>query len=291
VTTRPTVSICIPAYRSERFIGHAIQSVLDQSYSDWELVVVDDASPDGTAAVIAGFTDERIRSFRNDANLGATGNWNRVVSLARGRYVKVLCGDDFLFPHCLADQVAAFEQHPRTALVAGRRDVVDEEGRVLLAGRGLHGLRGVVPGPEAIRATVRAGTNLFGEPAAVLLRADLLPGGFCGDRPYVIDLDYWCRSLVQGPLLALDSTVAAFRVSLTSWSVELARHQAAQTVALFTEIRSQSPQSVSAADVAVGTARARALALARAGTYQVLRARSAVAQPRDHRPSLSAGCA
>ena len=291
MTTRPTVSVCIPAYRSERFIGEAIQSVLDQTYSDWELIVVDDASPDGTASVIGGFTDDRIRASRNHENLGATANWNRVLTLARGRFVKVLCGDDILLPHCLAEQVAGFERNPDAALVAGRRDIVDEDGHVLMAGRGLRGLQGVVPGPEAVRATVRSGTNIFGEPAAVLLRADLLPacGPFRGDRPYVIDLDYWCRSLQRGPLFALDSTVAAFRVSLMSWSVELARHQAAQTIGLFTDLRRCFPEAISAGDLALGTTRARTLALARAGTYRTLKARAGVANRVGRRVAVPAG--
>src|SRR5204863_4119657 len=162
---------------------------------------------------------------------GATANWNRVVELARGHFVKVLCGDDVLTPSCLAEQVGAFEHHPEVVLVAGRRDILAEDGRRLIAGRGLSRLRGVVPGPEAVRATVRSGTNTFGEPAAVLLRADVVPacGPFSSERPYVIDLDYWCRALRLGALFALDSTVAAFRVSLSSWSVELTRHQAEQT--------------------------------------------------------------
>jgi hypothetical protein len=89
----------------------------------------------------------------------------------------------------------------------------------------------------------------------------------------VIDLDYWCRVLGHGPLYALDSTVAAFRVALSSWSVALARHQAAQTIDLFAELRNRHPEAVSAADVALGATRARTLALARAATYRALRAR------------------
>jgi len=274
VTPCPAVSICIPAYRSERFIGETIRSVLDQSFSDWELVIVDDASPDATREVIEGFADGRIRSFHNGENLGATANWNRALALARGRFVKVLCGDDVLLPDCLERQVHALDRHPDVVLVAGRRDIVDERGTVLIPGRGLAHLRGVVSGADAVRTTVRTGTNVFGEPAAVLLRADVVSscGAFRGERPYVIDLDYWCRALDHGGLYALDATVSLFRVSLSSWSVELARQQAAQTIDLFTELRRRRPDAVSSADVALGTARARALALARAGTYRVMEA-------------------
>lgn len=285
MTRRPAVSVCLPAYRSEQFIGEAVASVLGQSFLDWELVIVDDASPDRTRAVIERFADDRIRVFRNDQNLGATANWNRALGLARGRFVKILCGDDVLAPDCLREQVDIFDRHPEVALVAGRRDIVDEDGHVLVAARGLSNLLGVVDGRQAIRSTVRSGTNIFGEPAAVLLRGEIVAvcGAFSGQRPYVIDLDYWCRILGHGPLYALDRTVASFRVALSSWSVALARKQATQTIDLFAELRNRHPEAVSGVDVALGTSRARTLALARAASYRVLRVRRDTADLRKGR--------
>lgn len=87
----------------------------------------------------------------------------------------------------------------------------------------------MVPAAQALRATVRSGTNTFGEPAAVLLRRELMTrcGPFDGTRRYVIDLDYWCRMHRLGDLYALE-TVATFRVVQSSWSVRLAGTQAKQ---------------------------------------------------------------
>ena len=87
---QPKVSVCIPTYRGAATLGAAIASVLAQSMADFELVVLDDNSPDNTADVVAGFADGRIRYLRNPANLGPEGNWNRCLTEARGAYVKVL---------------------------------------------------------------------------------------------------------------------------------------------------------------------------------------------------------
>jgi glycosyltransferase involved in cell wall biosynthesis len=268
----PAVSVCIPAYNARRFIDKAVRSVLSQSLSDLELIIVDDASQDGTAEAAEAYGDDRVRLFRNPANIGAAANWNRAVGFARGRFVKVLCGDDLLGPDCLARQVEILETHPHVALVAGRRNVIDENGRVLIPGRGLGRLRGVVPGSEAVRATVRAGTNLFGEPACVLLRRDLVArcGPFSDRRQYMLDVDYWCRMLRFGALFAQQDTVAAFRISAQAWSVELARHQSAQAAELFGDLRRDDPAGISAFDLACGRLRAGMLAAARSAGYRAL---------------------
>jgi glycosyltransferase involved in cell wall biosynthesis len=276
-TGTPAVSVCVPVHNGARFIGEALASVLRQDFDDFEVVVVDNASTDGTPEAVEAFADPRIRLFRNDANIGAEANWNRAAGLARGEFVKLLCADDFLTSHCLASQVEAMESHPEVSLVAGRRDVVDESGRVLISGRGLGRPWGVVDGPRAIRASVRAGTNIFGEPACVLMRRAQMDecGTFSARYPYVIDLDYWCRLLRLGSLYAQPIVVAGFRVALGSWSVGLARRQSSQAAALFRELQARDPHTIRDADVLVGTVTARALAVARGTSYRLLARRAA----------------
>jgi glycosyltransferase involved in cell wall biosynthesis len=268
----PTVSVCVPAYNAAPYIAETVASVLGQTYDDFELVVVDDASTDGTTDVVAGFADPRVRLERNTVGLGVEGNWNRAVNLAKGRYVKLLCHDDTLRRECLATQVAVLETHPDVSMAAGRRDVIDEDGRVLIADRGLGKLAGVVAGSKAIRATVQAGTNLFGEPVCVLMRGERLAqcGPFSGARPYVIDLEYWCRLLKLGPLYAQPETVGAFRVALTSLSFQLSGRQNREVLALVRELRDGHPDWVRRQDVASGVLRSTALALGRAAAYRVL---------------------
>ena len=168
----------MPAYQAAPFIGATIESVLAQTCDRWELVIVDDASPDDTFAVASGYaSDGRIRLERNEHNLGPVGNWNRVVSMASAEYVKVLCDDDLLYPTCLARQAAALDAHPTAGLVGSRRDIVDQDGRVVIRGRGLAGMEGLVPGHQALTRMLETGTTPFGEPSVVLFRGRGAPRG------------------------------------------------------------------------------------------------------------------
>lgn len=94
----PRVSIVVPVYNCERFIGEALGSALAQTYADLEVVVVDNSSTDRTAEVIARWKDPRLRVLANATNIGAARNWDRAAAEARGRYIKLLCADDVLYP-------------------------------------------------------------------------------------------------------------------------------------------------------------------------------------------------
>lgn len=267
------VSVCIPVFNGEQFLGATIASVLEQTHEDFELVVVDNDSQDKTLEIVHSFDDERIRLVRNDANIGAEGNWNRAADEARCEYVKVLCHDDVLYPKCLEQQIAVLDAHPEAAFTAGKRDIVDADGEVLLRDRGLFGMSGVVAPPAALRRVVLSGTNPFGEPVAVLMRdsARRAAGPFNGSRPYMIDVDMWCRLLDHGSVVAVPETVGAFRVSLSSWSYRLAREQVSQATALFKELRRRHPEAISQADLAMGSGRAFALMVARRLAYARMR--------------------
>ena len=219
----PLLTIAIPTYRGAQVIGDTIRSVLSQTLSDFELIVVDDNSPDATEAVVLAFDDPRIRYLKNPANLGPEGNWNRCLAEARGRYFKLLPHDDLLMPHCLARQVAvlAADVSQHLALVFSAREVLGPTGTVLTR-RGYPGGReGVIAAVDLLRGCVRRGTNLIGEPGAVLMRRELAAkiGGFDGRNPYVIDLDYWFRLLAHGNAWYCAEPLAAFRVSAQQWSV------------------------------------------------------------------------
>jgi len=268
----PTVSVCIPAYNAGRFIGETIESVLAQSYRDFELIVVDDASTDHTVGIVRRYTDPRLRLLRNERNLGLAGNWNRAVAEARGRYVKLLCQDDLLRPDCLAAQVAVLDDPANldVSVVCSRRDIIDEAGRTLIRGRGIRA-GGRVPAGEALRRAVRSGTNAIGEPVAVLFRAAAFArtGGFDKTRRYMIDLDLWVRLLGHGDLFVVPRTLGAFRISRGALSTTVAKSQARETRELLRHIRQQAPDRISTMDLWVGETKAMALALARRILYRL----------------------
>ncbi|OSC39387.1 glycosyltransferase family 2 protein [Mycobacterium decipiens] len=269
----PQVSIVVPAYNSVAFIDTTMKSILSQTFRDFELVVSDHSSTDGTWEALQRFaTDPRVRLSRLASGGGAPANFNAVTDLATGEFIKLVCGDDLLSPDCLAEQVAALAAHPSAVMAASTRDVIDATGAPVLRNRGLAGLCGEVDGAEAIKRTVRAGTNIYGEPAAVLFRRAALmdAGGWDGRFPYLIDEATYCAVLLHGNLVAVPRCLSAFRVSESQWSVRLVRAQADQAIGFSREFAAAHPGLFSRRDLAVGSMRARVNAVARRAVYRWL---------------------
>jgi len=236
----PLVSVCIPVYNTERFVAEAVRSALEQSIDDLEVVIVDNASTDATAAVLDRFDDRRIRRFRNATNIGPVPNFNRALSHARGRYVKLLCADDVLYPDCLAEQVEVFENDREggISLVSCARDIIDARGRRWLRRR-FPGRAGRVAGHRAVSLAAQRGANIFGEPAAILMRADDLrrAGEFDPAQSFCVDLDLWCRLLALGDLYVVDRALCCFRISNQSWSFSLSGQQGREYARLVADLQ------------------------------------------------------
>jgi len=266
------VSVVVPAYRNGAFIEQTMRSILEQEHRDLEVIVADHGSDDDTWERLQPFADDpRVTLTTTPPGGGAPANWRRVTELASGEYLKLVCGDDVIRPQLIARQLAALEANPGAVMAASMRDIVDAAGEPLITGRGLAGMKGTVPGREAIRRTVVAGTNVLGEPACVLFRREALiaAGGWDDRWPYLIDEATYVRVLLRGDLEAVDAPLAEFRVSAGQWSVALARSQAEQAVAFHRRLRAEHPDIVSGADVAIGNARARANALGRRAVYML----------------------
>ena len=105
------VSIIMPAYNCDRFIREAINSVLAQTYTAWELLIVDDCSTDNTTDIVGQYTDPRIHYLRNEQNMGAALTRNRALREAKGRYIAFLDSDDLWLPEKLEKQIAFMEQN------------------------------------------------------------------------------------------------------------------------------------------------------------------------------------
>jgi glycosyltransferase involved in cell wall biosynthesis len=237
-----------------------MDSVLSQDGADFELIVVDDCSTDETFAVASSYTDPRVRVLRNETNLGPEGNWNRALALASGTFIKLLPQDDTLLPGMLAEQVAVLEAdgEGRIALVFGARDIIGDTGRKIMSRR----LRGARPGRIAAadlsRWCVRRGTNVIGEPGAVLFRRTHAErvGRFDATDPYMIDLDYWLRLLAHGDAWYMDKIVSTFRVSAGSWSVAIGKQQGRQYRKFIDRMRARGLVAPGAVDMVLGRAAA-----------------------------------
>ncbi|MGW9629779.1 glycosyltransferase [Agromyces sp. NPDC055520] len=269
----PLVSIVIPAFNNEDFLAETIESVLAQTHSELEVIIADHSSTDGTRAVMDRYVDHpAVTLLDTEAGGGALRNWNRVSQAARGEYLKLVCGDDLIAPDAVARQLAALESSPGAVLAASARDIVDADGRPVIRNRGLGGLTRPVTGRAAIRATVRSGTNIFGEPGCVLMRRDALEAvGWWDSRwPYLIDEATYAQVLLRGGFVPVPGALASFRVSASQWSVRLVQQQAEQAVNFHDWLRREHPDAVSATDVRRGNAMAHLMANGRRAAYAML---------------------
>lgn len=126
-------SITIPAYKT-KYLDKAIQSVLCQTYSDWELIIVDDFSPEDIQAVVKNYlNDKRIRYYRNSRNCGAKNvveNWNICLSYCTGDYVICIGDDDLLKPCCLKEYSELIQKYPNLNVYHAWTEIIDEDGKV-----------------------------------------------------------------------------------------------------------------------------------------------------------------
>lgn len=124
------VSIIMPSWNTGRFIGESIQSVLNQTYKNWELIIVDDCSTDNTDEIVASFDDERIRYFRNDKNSGAALTRNKAMREARGEWIAFLDSDDLWTPEKLEKQLSFMKENGYTFSFT-EYEKIDEESKPL----------------------------------------------------------------------------------------------------------------------------------------------------------------
>jgi glycosyltransferase involved in cell wall biosynthesis len=272
----PRVSIVIPTYNNADYVESMMQSVLEQTYTDSEIVIADHASADNTWELLQKYADHpAVTLLRTEAGGGAKRNWQRVTDAASGELIKLVCADDLIYPTCVAEQVDALDAAPEAVLAACARDIVDADGRIVVRSRGLGGMQGVVDGRHAVRRAVRLGTNIFGEPACVLMRRQNLVdvGGWDDTYPYLIDQATYSKVLLTGAFAAVPRTLAAFRVNAAQWSVRLAGVQARQAAGMHRSLHEADPDLVSRLDVSIGDARATITALMRRSAYAYLRRR------------------
>lgn len=124
----PKVSVIMPSYNKGEYIGKAIESILNQTFREWELIIIDDCSLDNSIEVIRSYQDERIRFYENPSNLGIAGNRNKGLELAKGEYIALLDADDVSLPNRFEVEAAFLDTHPEIDVVFGGFQEIDEQG-------------------------------------------------------------------------------------------------------------------------------------------------------------------
>ncbi|MFN8713360.1 MAG: glycosyltransferase family 2 protein, partial [Bacteroidota bacterium] len=130
VTHIPTVTVVLPVYNAARFLAQTIESILAQTFTDFELLVINDGSSDASMDVVRRFQDKRIRIVENPKNMGVIETRNRGAELSRGRYSALMDADDLAHPNRLEKQLRFLEDNPQVDVVASLVELINTDGEV-----------------------------------------------------------------------------------------------------------------------------------------------------------------
>ena len=226
----PKVSIVIPVYNGMPYIKEALRSALEQDYENLEILVVDNASQDGTTQWLKSQNDPRLVVVYRDELQSPAQNWTQATELATGAYTKLLCADDLLDLNIVRAQVQLLEANPNAVMAACKRRIIDSQGKIVKKTHGLTGLQTYEDGSTALKKCFLAGTNLLGEAASVLFRTDVIKQVMPWHErwPYVTDVATYAQVLRLGDLMTANQVQASFRIAATSWSASLVGQQEQQ---------------------------------------------------------------
>jgi glycosyltransferase involved in cell wall biosynthesis len=209
--TKPLVSILIPAFNMERYIRQCVWSALNQSYTNTEIIICDNASTDGTVRIVSEFSDNRLQIVRNDKNIGAIGNFNKLLSLAKGEFIKFLEADDYLDSECIGKLLAPLLNDPEAVMSCCGKFLINSDGQIT----GAHSKprAETVSGHSVIKRLRQMG-NEFGTPSDVLFvheaveRAGVFDPAFGN---YLNDWDLWIRIARLGRVAFVAENLAYVR--------------------------------------------------------------------------------
>jgi len=208
---QPLVTFVVPCYRLAHLLGECVQSILMQDFEDFEVLILDDCSPDDTPQVAASFKDRRVRHIRHAQNLGHLRNYNAGIEAARGRYIWLISADDRLWrPYVLSRFVAALEANPRAtfAFCPVRKFNEDGDGE-------LHGSVGpadaVWRGHDFFKHLLNG--NVVPAPSALARRtAYEAAGRFPLDLPFAGDWYMWAAFAFQGDVIYQAEPMVKYRL-------------------------------------------------------------------------------
>ena len=191
----PKVTIALPTRNRVGYLALSLESALQQTYQDIEIIISDNMCTDGTADLLATITDSRVRILRQATDLTMVQNWNACVAAATGEYFLLLSDDDLLESRAVEVMVQTFEGGPdaeRVGMVYSRGHVIDADGNVLHGGKS-------APLQEEAPDLIVAFFNSKREtwPCAIMLRRDDLEAGYSSDFPLITDAAAWMRAVCK----------------------------------------------------------------------------------------------
>nr|WP_321233415.1 glycosyltransferase [uncultured Psychroserpens sp.] len=231
MAVNPLISVCIPTYNGAQFICEAMDSVLNQTYSNIEIIVSDDTSNDNTLELVNKYIDKSqfpIYIYTN-VDRGIGNNWNNSMQKANGKYIKFLFQDDVLLPNCIEMMYNGLELKPNAGLVACKREFIiddnvdrDKIDNWLKIYGDLQNHLNLDFKPVALitksifksKQFYAAPVNFVGEPSAVMFKKNLIDdiGYFRDDLNQFLDFEYWFQILKKTPIIILKDSLIKFRI-------------------------------------------------------------------------------
>jgi len=204
----PIVTVLIPVYNCQKYLREAIDSILNQTFEDFELLIIDDGSRDASYKIIKSYDDPRIRTIQNKKNHGLVITRNKGVASARGKYIAFLDCDDIAHPERLTEQVSFLEQNPEFGMVGSWIEMIDENSR--LTGEVML----YTASPEEI-PRILLFSNYFAQ-SAVLIRKNTLPSVPYRSYSVAEDYDLWVRIAQKTKVWNLQKILVKYRVHQSS---------------------------------------------------------------------------
>jgi len=202
---KPKVSICIPNYNYGSYIGECIRSILAQTYKEFELIIVDDASTDNSMKVINSFDDERIRVYENNHNLGITKNWNKCLKLAKGDYIAIYHSDDFYHKEIVEEEVRLLSCFKQVQLVATKA-TTDSKNLV-----DIDKYRYIIYTPFEFMEYLFTGNTLVCPSVMITRRCYEELGGYNENMIYAEDQEFYLRACLKYGLAKIESVMMYYR--------------------------------------------------------------------------------
>jgi glycosyltransferase involved in cell wall biosynthesis len=216
----PRVSVCLPVFNGEEFLVAAIESVLGQTFSDFELIISDDCSTDQSLKIIEQYAalDRRIKYWSNNSKAGLFGNYNLCIEAARGEYIKPFAQDDLLHSDMLEKLLKVLDTNTDVALVSAARSQICPKGTRItsqtpqVTPADLFPSACSVSGRQVVKTLLNPVANFIGEPTTVMYRKKHVGTGFDPKFYHLGDLEYWFRILLNGRYFFLDEELCSFRM-------------------------------------------------------------------------------
>lgn len=208
------VSVLVPVFNAERYLAECLESILAQDFPDFEIIIADDASSDGSVEIIKSFAarDSRIVWWKNSKNLGQAANCNACLKAAKGEYIKFVHADDILIsPLAIRKLAAALDANPAASLAACRQHFT----RTDLDSREPHIFSDhscCSNGRQVIISCLERDANLIGNPTVTLFRRSQAQRGFDPQFNLLVDWELWFYLLEQGDFVFLAETLATWRL-------------------------------------------------------------------------------